>query len=596
MYARTNASSTHGDFQDRNGVNYVSSSESFGHCSQLFWKKDPNDSGVRKPPIASELSQQTKAASGQWGTMLLTKHQLKPVYYAQRPAVAFAARPCYTATDPFGELNPSSTISWCDQLPSSSAALSSSSLSSASLSTSSLSMESQAPAPAPPPPPPSATTATADDMDSDERPYVCDLCSCAYKHASSLLNHKLTHKTGDFRCDFCSKPYTNYMSLRNHMRIHGQKRYMCDLCGKAFRLARYLRNHQRIHDDGPNRFDCPSCCKSYRTMLELAQHRCSAAASNQNRFNCPSCFKSYRTMLDLAQHRCSAAAKNQVGVSVRVCVCVCVCVLPQLKAFMSEQHQQLEEEPFGSQSPHTHLSQLQLCFCLMPGSGGRRGNFSAAPRRQQQQQNSGGSLMQPPHGGHGQQEPLPSHCVSPMSQGGQGGVASQPGPDPHQQGRPSSVPSQSSQQSMRSSTSNKHVPSSSANPSSYSLLQPLVPDVKEISSGYTRLSANPMVGQSASCAAQGPLDPGPAGPTPDLTYSPPATDCCPFVSSHLCLSLLPLQPKHQDTFSLAPQRPLTTINPIGHSLHPNGAPSIKPSPVPRSIQAMPWEQRSLYNQ
>lgn len=44
-----------------------------------------------------------------------------------------------------------------------------------------------------------ATTAASDDMESDERPYVCDLCSCAYKHASSLLNHKLTHKTGDFR-------------------------------------------------------------------------------------------------------------------------------------------------------------------------------------------------------------------------------------------------------------------------------------------------------------------------------------------------------------------------------------------------------------
>ncbi|XP_033500941.1 uncharacterized protein LOC117268513 isoform X4 [Epinephelus lanceolatus] len=402
MYARTNTGSTHGDFQDRNGVNYVTSTESFGHCSQLFWKKDPNDSG------------------------------------------------------------PSSTISWCDQLPSSSAALSSSSLSSASLSSSSLSMESRAPAPTQAP----ATTAS-DDMESDERPYVCDLCTCAYKHASSLLNHKLTHKTGDFRCDFCSKPYTNYMSLRNHMRIHGQKRYMCDLCGKAFRLARYLRNHQRIHDDGPNRFDCPSCCKSYRTMLELAQHRCTAAASNQ--------------------------------------------------------------------------------------SGGRRSNFAATPRRQQQQQqqqqqNSANSMMQPQHGGHGQQEPLPSHCVSPMSQGGQGGVTSQSVPDPHQQGRPSSVSSQSSQQSMRSSSSNKHISSSSATPSSsYSLLQPLVPEVKELSSGYTRLSANPM-------------------------------------------------PKHQDTFSLAPQRPLTTINPIGHSLHPNGAPTLKPSPVPRTIQAMPWEQRSLYNQ
>ncbi|XP_008328795.1 zinc finger protein 431-like isoform X2 [Cynoglossus semilaevis] len=401
MYARTNTGSTHGDFPDRNGVNYVTSTESFGHCSQLFWKKDPNDSG------------------------------------------------------------PSSTINWCDQLPSSSAALTSSSLSSTSLSSSSLSMDSRAPGTGS-----SATTHSTDDLeDSDERPYVCDLCTCAYKHASSLLNHKLTHRTGDFKCDFCSKPYTNYMSLRNHMRIHGQKRYMCDLCGKAFRLARYLRNHQRIHDDGPNRFDCPSCCKSYRTMLELAQHRCSAAASNQ--------------------------------------------------------------------------------------SGSRRSNFSSNARRQQQrqqQQNNANSMMQQQHGGHGQQEALPSHCVSPMSQGGQGSnVGSQQVPDPHQV-RPSSVSSQSSQQSMRSSSSNKHVSSSSAAPSSsYSLLQPLVPEVKEMSSGYTRLSVNSM-------------------------------------------------PKHQEAFSLAPQRPLTTINPIGHALHPNGAPTLKPSPVPRTIQTMPWEQRSLYNQ
>ncbi|XP_061701453.1 zinc finger protein 646-like isoform X3 [Syngnathoides biaculeatus] len=278
MYARTNTGSSHGEFPDRNGVNYVTSTESFGHCSQLFWKKDPHDS--------------------------------------------------------------SSTINWCDQLPSSSAAISSSSLSSTSLSSSSLSLESRTPVP---------TTSTSDDMDSDERPYVCDLCSCAYKHASSLLNHKLTHKTGDFRCDFCSKPYTNYMSLRNHMRIHGQKRYMCDRCGKAFRLARYLRNHQRIHDDGPNRFDCPSCSKSYRTMLELAQHRCSAATPSQ--------------------------------------------------------------------------------------SGSRRSNFSATPRRQQRQQhqNNASSIMQSQHGGHNQQEPLPSHCVSPISQGGQGGgLASQSVADPHQ--------------------------------------------------------------------------------------------------------------------------------------------------------------------
>lgn len=173
-----------------------------------------------------------------------------------------------------------------------------------------------------------------------------------------------------------------------------------------------------------------------------------------------------------------------------------------------------------------------LLFCLSSPSplqsGGRRSNFSSAARRQQQQQqqqqNSANSMMQPQHGRHAQQDSLSSHCVSPMSQGGQGaGVSGQPVPDPHQvgireqmpgwtrekrwcrdlvfppQGHPRSVSSQTSQQNMRSSSSNKHVSSSSATPSSsYSLLQPLVPEVKEMSSGYTRLSANSMVGERST--------------------------------------------------------------------------------------------------
>lgn len=113
------------------------------------------------------------------------------------------------------------------------------------------------------------------DLDSDERPYACDLCSCAYKHASSLLNHKHTHKTGNFRCNFCDKPYTNYMALRNHMRIHTQrKKHICHTCGKAFRLARFLRNHQKVHEEGATPFGCPSCGKSFQGRSGLARHRC----------------------------------------------------------------------------------------------------------------------------------------------------------------------------------------------------------------------------------------------------------------------------------------------------------------------------------
>lgn len=86
----------------------------------------------------------------------------------------------------------------------------------------------------------------------------------------------------------------------------------------------------------------------------------------------------------------------------------------------------------------TTLTRLSLSSLLLfTQSGSRRSNFSTTPRRQQQQQqqqaqNSANSMMQAQHGGHGQQDPLPSHCVSPMSQGGQGG--SQSVPDPHQVG------------------------------------------------------------------------------------------------------------------------------------------------------------------
>ncbi|XP_055079382.1 zinc finger protein 646 isoform X2 [Periophthalmus magnuspinnatus] len=160
--------------------------------------------------------------------------------------------------------------------------------------------------------------------DSDERPYVCDLCNCAYKHASSLLNHKHTHKTGDFRCSFCDKPYTNYMALRNHMRIHTQrKKHVCHVCGKAFRLARFLRNHHRVHEEGATPYGCPSCGKSFQGRSALARHRCGDASSapgsatsdgqdarrkapgepEECRYTCEECGRSYRHASSLLNHR-----------------------------------------------------------------------------------------------------------------------------------------------------------------------------------------------------------------------------------------------------------------------------------------------------
>ncbi|XP_073403553.1 zinc finger protein 646 [Dendrobates tinctorius] len=56
----------------------------------------------------------------------------------------------------------------------------------------------------------------------DDRPHKCELCGRTYRHKSSLINHKLTHKTGVYQCSICPKQYSNVMALRNHVRFHSR--------------------------------------------------------------------------------------------------------------------------------------------------------------------------------------------------------------------------------------------------------------------------------------------------------------------------------------------------------------------------------------
>ncbi|XP_039598972.1 zinc finger protein 91 [Polypterus senegalus] len=87
-----------------------------------------------------------------------------------------------------------------------------------------------------------------DGGNDEERPYQCDQCGRAYRHAGSLLNHKKSHKTGVFRCFVCQKRFYNLLALKNHQRVHFDvKRHKCTDCGKAFKLQKQLMSHQRIH-------------------------------------------------------------------------------------------------------------------------------------------------------------------------------------------------------------------------------------------------------------------------------------------------------------------------------------------------------------
>ncbi|KAM4697674.1 zinc finger protein 646 [Rhinophrynus dorsalis] len=86
------------------------------------------------------------------------------------------------------------------------------------------------------------------ELNPDSRPYQCEQCGRSYRHAGSLVNHKKSHKMGQFCCSICNKTYPNLMAMKNHQRTHYEaKRHHCLECGSSFKWKRQLTRHQLIH-------------------------------------------------------------------------------------------------------------------------------------------------------------------------------------------------------------------------------------------------------------------------------------------------------------------------------------------------------------
>ncbi|KAF7705351.1 hypothetical protein HF521_020637 [Silurus meridionalis] len=172
---------------------------------------------------------------------------------------------------------------------------------------------------------------------SDPRPFVCDQCGRSYRHAGSLVNHKNSHKTGEYYCAVCNNTYSNQLAMKNHLRIHfSVKKHCCQDCGKAFRGKKQLLNHTCKHNrknaalKGKGRgrrrakdLTCKNCSLVFPTAEQRAGHTCSkepgseytsvgtdhvrtrdaSVVKEERPFKCNICGRSYRHAGSLLNHK-----------------------------------------------------------------------------------------------------------------------------------------------------------------------------------------------------------------------------------------------------------------------------------------------------
>ncbi|XP_053269412.1 zinc finger protein 646 [Pleuronectes platessa] len=160
----------------------------------------------------------------------------------------------------------------------------------------------------------------------DPRPFACDQCGRTYRHAGSLVNHRNSHKTGEYYCSVCNNSYSNQLAMKNHLRTHfAFKKHSCQNCGKGFRGKKQLSAHVcvALRNEGartrrglkPRAIKCKECKQAFPSVDQLAAHTCDGPSGStdaqknifprkeERPFTCNICNRSYRHAGSLLNHK-----------------------------------------------------------------------------------------------------------------------------------------------------------------------------------------------------------------------------------------------------------------------------------------------------
>uniref|UniRef100_A0AAY5EFH9 C2H2-type domain-containing protein n=1 Tax=Electrophorus electricus TaxID=8005 RepID=A0AAY5EFH9_ELEEL len=116
-------------------------------------------------------------------------------------------------------------------------------------------------------------------MDKMTKPHQCSVCMKVFSAPSKLRRHMLIHTSQrPFGCQLCTKAFRHAPSkLRRHCLIHtGQRPFQCSLCCRAFRQRAHLKAHYSVHIASKAKlkhFVCNSLSRKLRSAKHLTLHQ-----------------------------------------------------------------------------------------------------------------------------------------------------------------------------------------------------------------------------------------------------------------------------------------------------------------------------------